>query len=345
MTGPNTPAVAGAASTPAAPADAAEPQESKTKLAVGMLPDDVKHALILARQKNIVTAEIASTNWGKGLDPDTRMRISEWSRAAGIDAATELDVLGGRFYKNAAYYLRKLSEMIEAQIVEYAYIDHVESDARLDTMAKRGDAAGNVAFVERDRRLMMRLQYAIPDAALGASVAHVKLWSVPVEFTAAKWCGGGTRKSDPVGDSFPVETSETRAFRRVLRLVASQNPQFKSIVEPNDDDAIDAQIGDDLRAGLATAKAQQAVSIVPRPLMALGAGRSGYESPDSAPTNTATLASVASIAASSAGKEPDPYADAPKAAAAPASVDQNDLDLMSAAEREEYEARKRSGGK
>lgn len=364
MTAPqqsSTPAPADATTSAASTTNGSdEPSESKTKLAIGMLPDEVKQGLILARQRNVVSAEIASANWGKGLDRDTRFRVAEWSQSVGLDPATELYVLGGNFYKNANYYLRKLSEMIEAGLVEYAYADHVEVDPRLETMAKRTDnleLAGQ-ARAEIDRRTMMRIQYNIPDKAESSVVFHLKLNRVPVEFTAAKWCGGGTRKKDPVGDEFPVETSETRAIRRTLRLVASQNPQFATLVEPNDDDQINATIGPELREGLLKAKREAALaaeSYKVKPLMALGAG-DGYTSPHTSEVRQPTPEKV--LAAAS--REPDPYQGGSATQPADATIGgrsfaehnarvdapvddgaQDDLDLLSPAERREYEQRKR----
>lgn len=262
----------------AAPADDAQ---SKTQLAIGSLPDAVKAQLTIQRQRNIVAAQIAGTNWGKGLDLETRRALADWANRAGIDPATELNVLGGSFYKNAYYYMRRLSEMADAKMVVYAYVDHVEVDARLVTMANRTDNTeiAAAARAEIDRRTMMRIQYAIPDKATGASIFHIMLTTVPHEFSAAKWCGGGTRAKDPVGDEFPVETSETRSIRRTMRLVALQNPAFKSLVEPNDDDSIDAMIGDKLREGLLRAKQDQieaAEKLRPKPLMQIGAGDDPY---------------------------------------------------------------------
>jgi hypothetical protein len=358
MTAPNTDQQQGTA----VATQAGEEQQSRTKLAVGMLPDAIKHQLILARQRNLVSAEIASTNWGKGLDDNTRMQVSTWAQTAGIDPATELDVLGGKFYKNANYFIRKLSELAEAGLIEHAYADHVEVDPRLETLAKRTDDLELAAQARReiDRRMMMRIQYCIPDAAVSSVVFHVKLPHIVVEFTAAKWCGGGTRKSDPVGDSFPVETSETRAIRRTMRLIASQNPAFRPLVEPNDDDTIDSEIGGTLRDGLMRAKASVSVAdIRPRPLMATSYGD---EPRVAQPQLAAAAAQPDAYTGAQPGKVEEPVTTVPAPAAhtgkaiavaepapaAPAStgVDdlfQDDTALMTPAELVEHEARKRNG--
>ena len=368
MTAPQTPQDGTPAAAPTQPTTAVaastttqeseEAKQSRTAMAIGNLPDHIKNELILARQRNVVSAAIAEGNWGKGLDRDTRFRIAEWAQQVDIDPATELNVLGGSFYKNANYYLRRQSQMIADGIVEYAIADHVEVDARLVARAKRTDNPELAAAARReiDRREQVRIEYQIPDAAVSSVVWRIKLRGIAVEFTAAKWCGGGTRKKDPVGDDFPVETSETRAARRAIRLIASHRPELKKYVEPNDDDDIDRQIGPALREGLLKAKANARVAADgPRAVMALGTGDAGYQAA-SVPVATPTSVKAAASAPDSYTGEVRP-APAP---AAPPTIDlpiarhpvggrpvveeeQNDLDLMSASERAEYEARKRDG--
>lgn len=292
--------------------DEFEQEQSATQLAIGTLPDAIKNALILKRQQALVTAKLAATNWGQGLDRDTRLRIVQWAQAAGIDPATELDVLGGRFYKNSQYYIRRLSEMLAAGIVEYAYVDHIEVDPRLEQLANSTNAeTAAMARQEIDRRMMMRIQYQAPEAAKSTAVFHVKLRAVAHEFTACKWCGGGTRTKDPVGDQFPVETSETRSARRCLRFIASHDPNFRPFIEQHDDDQIDQEIGGDLRDGLLKAKKEIAAAAEftkPKPLMQLSAA-------DPYSTSTATVQPGVEREAVAAAPETKPET---KAAAAPA---------------------------
>lgn len=299
----------------------------------------MKQALVLQRQRNIVSAQIAGTNWGKGLDLETRRAISDWGNRVGIDPATELDVLGGSFYKNANYYMRRLSEISDLGRVVYAYVDHVEVDERLEKMTRRTDKPELAAQArdEIDRRTMMRVQYQIPDKAEGAAVFHIMLSTVPHEFSAAKWCGGGTRKKDPVGDEFPVETAETRAVRRCMRLVASQNPAFKPLIEPNDDDSIDGMIGDKLREGLTRAKQDQIASAEQsrgRPLMA-ASQTDPYAVATIQPNREEISEGVPAERPASAPLALDPI-ESPVPPIVPPSEDfQDDRDLLTAAERAE----------
>lgn len=306
----------------------------------------MKAALIVRRQQNIVTAQIAGTNWGKGLDLQTRRAVSDWAARAGLDPATELDVLGGRFYKNAQYYQRKLSELVEAGKVVYAYVEHVAIDPRL---AKIANDSSNPDRQARARKLLehredMRIQYNVDDRAKAAAIFHIMLVGVGYEFSAAKWCGGGSRQKDPVGDEFPVETAETRAIRRGMRLIASQNPSLAALVERDgaDDDTIDADIGETLRAGLLRAKQDQMDSAeqfarMNRPLPALPEGNPyGLEMQ----LNERRPEPVAVGSDSDTKREVPKQEPAPAAPSAPVVEFQDDRDLLTPEERAANEQRR-----
>jgi hypothetical protein len=204
--------------TPAAPSETARAKQT--------MPDETKLAIEERKQLHLVAAKISEMNWGKGLSPHMQNAVAAYCRESMLDAS-EINVLGGNIYRNANYYLRRLSEMLDDDEVEYAKPDHVHADARLAAVAKGEGEQAAWARAELDRRTRERIALNIPDAAVAAVVFRVKLRGVDLEFTGAKWCGGGTRKSDPVGDSFPVETAETRACRRCMRYVASQIPRLK----------------------------------------------------------------------------------------------------------------------
>jgi hypothetical protein len=186
--------------------------------AIGNLPAEVQQALQMRRLSNQVAGELAKQNWGKSLDLSTRRAVADWGQQFRVDVTTEIHVLGGNIYLNAAFYLRRLGEMIEQSLVEYAVADHVEDDARLKQLGAEGEG-------EYTRRLRERIAHQIPDKAASAVVFRVKLRSMTQEIVGVKWCGNGTRKNDPVGDDKPVETSESRAARRAMRLLASHVPQ------------------------------------------------------------------------------------------------------------------------
>lgn len=188
---------------------------------VGTLPVQLQQALELRKLSNQVAGKIAELNWGNKLDLGTRRAIADWGRQYGVDPTTEIHVLGGNIYLNAAYYLRRLAGLIERGLIEYAYADHIEHDERLD-------ALGDDGVGEKNRRLRARIQYQVPDKAVSAVAFRVKLRKMDREIVGAKWCGGGTQKNDPVGDAKPVETSESRAARRAIRQIVTHVPMAAS---------------------------------------------------------------------------------------------------------------------
>lgn len=205
--------------TPAAPVPAVVAEPAAKPERKSSLPPEILAAIELRKAQNLVTAQLAALNWGKALDVEARRAVAEWGRRNNVDVTTEIDVLGNNIYLNARFFLRKLSDMIDAGLVDYAVDDYVHTDPRL---AKIGTDA---ATREDERRAMERIKWGIPDAATGACVFRVKLKSMAEEVTGASWCGGGTRKNDPVGEAEPVKTSASRAARRAMRKLASHLPR------------------------------------------------------------------------------------------------------------------------
>ena len=204
---------------------------------VGALPPEIRQRIALQRMLNSATAQIASLNWGKGIDQQTRYAVASWGRRYNIDVNTEIDVLGNNIYPNARYYLRRLGEMIAAGIVEYAYADHVHADARLAQLGQEGTD-------EHQRRLLERIKYNVPEDAQGAVVFRVKLTSMASEVVGVNWTGdagrtrmgyGGVKKTgeeaDPIGFMEPAKTAESRAARRCLRQLVSHVPKVADEIE------------------------------------------------------------------------------------------------------------------
>lgn len=250
---------------------AVQTTQSQPRRAIGELPPEIQAALELRKQRNLVAAQIAGLSWGEKIDQDTRRAVAAWGQQFRVDVTTEIHVLGGRVYLNAAFYLRRLGEMIAAGLVEYAVADHVEDDPRLKQLGPEGEG-------EYSRRLRERIRYSIPDAAKSAVVFRVKLRTLTEEVVGVKWTGGGTRKNDPVGEAFPVESAESRAARRCMRLLASHLP-------PAERDAADvveqsaAILSDRVTEGRMRVKAQDAeLNQPPRPL-ALPAQNDPYGEP------------------------------------------------------------------
>ena len=173
-------------------------------------------------------------NWGKGLTPASREAVATYLDQNALDI-TEIDLLGDNIYRNGKYFLRRLSEMTGAGVIEYARPDHINNDPRLVKLAADGDAWAKDELI---RRMRERIALNVPEQAIAACAFRVKLKSVAHEFVGCKFVIEGKKKTikkrdgsgsftvdaDPVGEQFPVETVETRALRRCLRLIASQIP-------------------------------------------------------------------------------------------------------------------------
>lgn len=210
--------------------------------AVGQLPPEAQVALAYRKRMAKMASELANTQWGVNLEQSTRRAVAVWADLYGIDVVTEIDVLGSKVYLNAKFYLRKLAEMVQNGEVEYAYADHIEPNTVLNAMAEEGDAT---AKAEVRRRTFARATFFGNEAESAASavVFHVKHRNMTQEITGAKWCGGrghtrNQKPKDPVGEEFPIETSESRAARRAMRLLTghSQGAADVHLAEIGSDD-------------------------------------------------------------------------------------------------------------
>jgi hypothetical protein len=226
------------------------PAATENVAGFNQLPDTIKTALQLRAYQRTTIEAIAKTNWGKNMDAYTARNIAAWALQYGIDAATEIEVLGGNIYLNAKFYLRGLAHMIAAGRVEYIILEHIEADPRLADFPE-----------EAKKRQWARIENQVPEAAVSAVVAHIKLKGVPVEFVGCKWAGGrgkrqtqnGEKFKDPIGEEFPVETSETRAIRRAMRMMISHVPDEARRHEEIADSA-ELELGNVIRDAQARAK-------------------------------------------------------------------------------------------
>lgn len=197
---------------------------AERKSSIGNLPPEIQQQIELRRMANQVATEIAGMSWGQNIGKDTARALAEWGRRFNVDVTQEIDILGNRVYLNARYYLRRLSELVAAGLVEWAVADHINPDDRLATMGEKGVA-------ELERRAFERAKYNVPDKAVGAVAFRVKMRALTQETVGVNWCGGGTRTKDPVGDAEPVKTAESRAARRCLRLLVSHVPAMSDEIE------------------------------------------------------------------------------------------------------------------
>lgn len=199
-------------------------REARREALMGSLPDAVKQQLALRQMSNAVAAEIAGMSWGQNIGKDTARMLAEWGRRYNVDVTQEIDILGAKVYLNARYYLRRLGELIDSGVVEYAYPDHINDDPRLERLGQDG-------ATEATRRLTERVKYNVPEKAVSVVAFRVKLKGLTQETVGVNWAGGGVRKSDPVGDAEPVKTAESRAARRCMRQLVSHVPKLTEEME------------------------------------------------------------------------------------------------------------------
>ena len=182
-------------------------------------------------QMRAVQKEIRNTSWGKDLPDGSVKAIVLWCEKRGIDAATEVTVLGGNIYLEADYYLRRLAHMVGDGRIEYARADHVHFDQRLVDLFSDENAPADVreqAKAEHFRRVLERSKHNLSEKAAACCIYRIKVKGMSDEFTGAKAVGNRIREKDPVGDQFPMETSESRAARRACRQLIDTFPDLKA---------------------------------------------------------------------------------------------------------------------
>ncbi len=177
------------------------------------------------RAQNMVAQQIKGTVWGKQLGDAGSRALAEWCRARNIDPVLHVDVLGGRVYLNAEFYRERGAPLIQRGVVGLPSFDHMEHDDRLDALEKAGD---EWARDERVRRVRLRIKHNVPEKAKAAVVCTIRVGATEVE--GVNWCGGGVKANDPVGESEPSKTAESRAERRAWRRIVAVVPAFAEAV-------------------------------------------------------------------------------------------------------------------
>lgn len=187
-----------------------------------LLTPAMRERVLERRARNALLGQIRANTWGKDLSAGQVHAIAEWSRRHGVDPVTEVEVLGGRLYLNANYYGRKLSVLIAKGKVEWIRATWIHIDQRLDALAATGD---EWAMEELTRRLRSRIEHRVPDECDAAMVFEVKHVAMSEPVRGVKFHDRGSNRKDPVGDSFPTETIETRAMRRAMLFLQRIDPE------------------------------------------------------------------------------------------------------------------------
>lgn len=172
--------------------------------------------------------DIANLSWGRNMSEHAQYAVARWSLEAGIDPARHIDILGGRIYVNAQFYLDGLAAMPEFHYDEWEVI------APLDTRTISAEVLGaeRAAALVREqqeinaRRLALQMQYSVPQdinefPATAAAVLVTLHFRDGTKVAGVNWAGSRGRTKgqrggafDPVGDVEPVKTALTRALRK-----------------------------------------------------------------------------------------------------------------------------------
>lgn len=201
----------------------------------GPLPPELRAKIEERRALNLMAQQIANLSWGKTLDQKAAYAIAEWGRRHDVDPVTEIDILGGRVYRNAYFYRRRVAGLVAMGVIEdILKPDHIGADPRLMKLAEAGDAW---AKEESTRRLRLRIEHNAPENAAAIVVQQFRVKGLTELVSGCSWCGNGSRgKSDPIGDAEPTKTAETRAYRRASLKLADVIPSFR-FQEETDDEA------------------------------------------------------------------------------------------------------------
>ena len=216
----------------------ATPDPTGTAVAVreslGVLPPQYEAALAVRKREAMMFAEVAKQSWGEKLDQTQRRAIAAFCQRNSLDPSM-IDLLGGKLYRNANFWLDRLAKMVGLGRVVYAFADYITADPRLDTIAadKTDPERAQAARIERNRRQDERIKWQVPEEALAACVFRVKLRRADgTEMEEVAGCKPVmAAANDPVGKGNPVMTAETRSARRALRKIIELAPEVAQIYE------------------------------------------------------------------------------------------------------------------
>lgn len=245
--------------------------DDSTNTALAITKDDMaalspaqRAQIAIRKNANIVAAQIAGTNWGKGLDVATQRAVSDWGLRTGIDVATEIFVLGGNIYLNAQMYINRGIDLIMRGILLDYNQRYLQDDSQLDMIVRevlpatasaeeRADLAAAQAAARREirERRLLRIKHGVQDDPKIKCIVltEIVLVAMPhTPFYGLKWCPHPNAKSDdPVGTQYPQETALTRSARRAWKQIVRQVPEVQRFIIGAEEDAA-ANVNDLLKA-------------------------------------------------------------------------------------------------
>lgn len=192
------------------------------------LAPEVQARIQDAKEKNAIVKAIRATLWGSNLPDAFAGAVAEYCRVNQLDAVRHVEILGGRIYLTAEFYIERGAFLMRSGEIEPADPEYINVDERLEKLAKDGT---EWAVAERDRRLEQRIRWNVPEGVKAAVVQRLKIKSSGRDVVGVNWCGG-TQKKDPVGEAEPTKTAATRALRRAWKQIADVIPAYGAIVNP-----------------------------------------------------------------------------------------------------------------
>lgn len=186
------------------------------------LPAHYAEEIMRRKEFNAVATAIRGTVWGKEASEGVVRAVAEYARRIGADAVRHVEILGGRIYLTADYYREKAAPLIAAGLCAPPEFEQIAADARLDTLAAGDSKLKAWAEEERDRRMVLRIKHGVPEGAKAATICRIAMRN-GTALEGVNWVGG-TSKRDPVGDSEPTKTAESRAERRAWRRLVEVQP-------------------------------------------------------------------------------------------------------------------------
>jgi len=237
------------------------------KTSLASLTDQQRMELEDRRIQGQMASAISAQTWGRSLAPVLRRAIAQYCIRNDIDPVTELYVLGGQLYPNAAYYIRKLGELRVAGIVSDFWLEHIHVDPRLELMARDEKSPPELrarAVALSAERTLKRVERNAPDDATAICVCYIQLPDGGHPIIGCKWGGGGTSvrqfksgggsSPNPVVEANPEMSVESQSIRRAARQVVSRNHG----VDLGRPEAEVKEINDALQPALERAEAEDA---------------------------------------------------------------------------------------
>jgi hypothetical protein len=221
----------------------------------GSLPPQAVALIEERKAVNTMARAIMNLSWGRQLDEIAAKSIAEYARRYGMDPARHLDLLGGKLYPNAQYYIEQGAKLMQAGVVSSVRQQHIEADVRLaarytnlrewEAEAKkegRTDDAAEYARQARETRAeildreRLRIRFNVPEKAAAAVVTWITLPGMAEPIAGCNWAGGGVKQRDPVGDAEPSKTAESRSARRAWRQLVQVCPEMTDRIATVDED-------------------------------------------------------------------------------------------------------------